>query len=214
MVELFRYIQQAFAVPADTGAIDVASDSDFQESLRGEEPVRPIASRFLDEHPFGEDTSTLRLRTRLLTFSTQLLELEDPGEAAVNRLVRTIFGADARTLIAGTDFIEDKKLLDDLLVAAKLVTGFDRVDAAKLVTLRRAVAYLEDLAAGKLSSFERPILIPREFIEALAPPPSEPPPPPPVAPGERLREALLLEQRFASSPHTRRSCRSSRGSWS
>ena len=74
MAELFRYIQQAFAVPDSTGSIDTHSNSDFQLSLRHavaghESPVntRAIAAKFLDQNfPQGGD-NPLQLSDQMLS---------------------------------------------------------------------------------------------------------------------------------------------------
>jgi hypothetical protein len=57
MAELFRYIEQAFVVPAVTPAIDAGRESDLQNSLRSAitknlppDQIRSIADNFILKH--------------------------------------------------------------------------------------------------------------------------------------------------------------------
>src|SRR5262249_26971959 len=81
-----------------------------------------------------------------------------------------------RNVVNSDVFIADKGLLDNSLVAVKLVTGFDKVNAADLVSMRQSAAFLDDFAAGKLANLKpedvkrllaRPIAIPQVFLDAL-----------------------------------------------
>ena len=215
MTELFRFIEQAFVVPAPTDAIDVGSQSDLQTKLRsaistGQSPnqIRTIASEFLDENFPTAGDNPIPIASELISFSTQLLALATPTQKSVNDLVGNVFDSDAGTLVTSSDFLASKMLLNDTLVCVKLLTGFDRVDATSLVTMRQAVQFLEDLAGERLSDFtpagiqntlQRPILIPKVFIDGLqamanVPPPLPPPPNPSGDPATQRRTALLAEQ--------------------
>src|SRR4029077_8188989 len=124
----------------------------------------------------------------LLSFAKQLRTLASPSESTVGDLIKSVFDTNAQTLVRSDAFLHDKNLLNDTLISVKLVTGFDRVDAADLATERQAIAFLEDFAAGNITTFtaaalqaefQRPIRIPKLFVDALQPPQSAPPPPPP-----------------------------------
>ena len=221
MTELFRFVEQAFVLPAPTDTIDVGSQSDLQTRLRAASSgngspnqIRSIASGFLDKNFPTADANPVPLASDMLSFSTQVLALATPTQKAVNQLVGTAFDKDARTLVASADFLAAKMLLNDTLVCVKLLTGFDRVDAASLVTMRRAVQFLDDLAGEKLTDFtpaaiqtalQRPIRIPKLFIDGLQAGANVPPPPPPPNPagdsaGNR-RTALLAEQTALQSAY-------------
>jgi hypothetical protein len=156
MTELFRFIEQAFALPARTNSIDVGSQSNYQTSLRnavsgndGPNRIRSLADGFLNKH-FPTVDGSFTLASQLLSFTTQLSALAPATQKAVNQLVGTVFNTDVRALVASAHFLADKELLNDTLVSVKLVTGFDRVNAADLVKMRQAVAFLEDLAKHRL----------------------------------------------------------------
>jgi hypothetical protein len=220
VTELFRFIEQAFALPTPTDAIDAGSESNFQTSLRNaisqQEPpdsIRNIANEFLDKHFPTAETRPFALGNELLSFSTQLIGLASPTERAVNQLVKNLFDSDAPSLVTSTPFAGDKELLSDALVAVKLVTGFDRVNAADLVAMRQAVAFLEDLAGGVLTDFTaggvqtvltRPIRIPKLFINALTAPGTTTPrslPDPAVVAAEHKHASLLADQQAFQSAY-------------
>lgn len=222
MTELFRYIEQAFVLPGATGAIDTQSDSSFQTSLRKAvsqhqtpDRIRSIAGEFLDESFPQGGANPLALSDQLLSFSKQLRALKSPSQMAVDDLVQSVFDTDAQTLVSSGNFLHDKDLLNDTLISVKLVTGFDRVNAADLATVRQAIAFLEDFAAGNVTAFtaaalraafQRPIRIPKLFVDALnAALKSTPPPPPPSDAGasaaEKQRAALLSDQQALQSAY-------------
>ncbi|MBV9269219.1 MAG: hypothetical protein JO061_23825, partial [Acidobacteriaceae bacterium] len=86
MTELFRYIQQAYALPETTGSIDTSStNSSFQNELRqaisqNESPdqIRSLAGKFLDSQFPAGSTNPIGSSDQLLSFSRQLLALPDP----------------------------------------------------------------------------------------------------------------------------------------
>jgi len=215
MTELFRYIEQAFALPAPNNVIDTGNNSDFQTSLRAAisrnqppDRIRAIANGFLNDNFTSADGSPFTLGDQLLSFSTQLLALASPTEKSVNQLVKTVFGSDASTLSASANFHADKELLNDTLVSVKLVTAFDRIGAANLVTMRQAIAFLEDFAVGSVTDFtptglktalQRAIKISKVFVDALKGPASAPPPlpPNPAADAAGLQRASLLADQHA-----------------
>jgi hypothetical protein len=83
--------------------------------------------------------------------------------------------------VDSADFAGDKELLQNTILAIKVTTGFDRVDAGLLVRLLQVVAMIEDLPAGTLTAIDaaavdhlltRPVLIPDAFLM----PPTKPAP--------------------------------------
>src|SRR4051812_33205518 len=98
MTELFRFIEQAFALPSPTHAIDVRSESGFQTSLRdavsrNEPPngIRSIANGFLNKHFPTADSRPFALAKELVSFSKELVAVASPTQDAVNHLVGTLF---------------------------------------------------------------------------------------------------------------------------
>lgn len=228
MTELFRYIEQAFALPSAPNAIDTKSDSPFQTGIRNAvsqhqppEQIRSLSTKFLDQNFPPGDENPIVLADRLLLFAKKLRALPSPSKAIVAKLVETVFNDDAETLVASDVFIEDNVLLNDALVSVKLVTGFDRVNAADLATMRRATEFLIDFAPGNNDrsstanplitnigdAFRRPLLIPKLFLDALKPAPRKPPPPPlpdpaAVAAGSRRAALLAGQAAFQSAYET------------
>jgi hypothetical protein len=221
VAELFRYIQQAFAVPDSTGIDTQNNNSDFQTSLRhaisgheSPDQIRALAGKFLDQNfPQGGD-NPLKLRDQLLSFAKQLRTLASPSESTVGDLIKSVFNTNAQTLVRSDAFLHDKNLLNDTLISVKLVTGFDRVDSADLATQRQAIAFLEDFTAGNITTFtaaalqavfQRPIRIPKLFVDALQPPSQStpPPPPPPDGSSDRERAALVAQQQALRTAYAR-----------
>src|SRR5437764_15391470 len=127
MTELFRFIEQAFALPAPTDAIDAGSESDFQTSLRNAvsqhappERIRSIANEFLDQRFPTANAAPFALTNELLSFSTQLLALASPTETAIHQIVGNVFDSDVQSLVTSNAFTGDKELLNDALVSVKL----------------------------------------------------------------------------------------------
>ncbi len=221
MTELFRYIEQAFALPDPTGSIDTQSDTDFQNNLRNAisknqspDQIRSLANKFLDDTFPQEGDNPIRVASSLLSFAEQLQALKSPTEEDVADLVESVFDSDAETLVNSDDFLHDKYLLNDALVSIKLVTGFDRLGVADLATMRQAIAFLEDFAADDMTkvttasltaSLQRPIRIPKIFVDALkaAPkPPSTTPPPPPPSTGSETGKLVTEQQALQSAYET------------
>jgi hypothetical protein len=189
MSELFRYIEQAFVLPAITPGIDVSGESDLQHSLhsaisRHLPPIeiRGIASDFLDKHFPSPATAPFRLGSQYLSFRSKWRAEFSTTSPNINNVISNVFDSKVGKLTASKAFLSDKALLNDTLVAVKLVTGFDRVNAVNLVSMRQVIAFLEDLTAGNLSEITvesikaallRPIIIPQEFVDALKAKPME-----------------------------------------
>jgi hypothetical protein len=221
MTELFRYIEQAFALPAATDAIGTQSDSPFQTSIQkavsqhqSPDQIRSLSGKFLDEIFPQEGENPVILADQLLSFTKQLRALTSPSKTTIEKLVEMVFDTDTETLVDSDDFLHDKDLLNDALISIKLVTGFDRVNAADLATERQATAFLEGLASGDASSFaaadirdafRRPLRISKIFVDALKPPAESPPPPAPPDSGktaaEKQRATLVADQQSLQSAY-------------
>lgn len=210
MVELFRYIEQAFVVPTEGDSIDIGSESEFQEGLRdliasGAEPgvIREGASALLDGL-LGDPERLTRLplyqelRSALRALKTpQASEIEDD-------LVVPIFNQTPDALVQSSEFAAEKGVLNDALVAIKVITGFDRANAAAMTAMRQTMAFLEDFVAGisPLTAEEirrrlnRPLQVPEEFIlkENTSSESPDVPDQPPEDPEKARLEALMKEQ--------------------
>lgn len=219
MSELFRYIEQAFALPDPTGSIDTQSDTDLQNSLRNAvsknqnpDQIRSLANKFLDDTFPQEGDNPITLASLLLSFAKQLQAMKSPTKGDVADLVYSVFEMDAETLVSSEDFLHDKDLLNDALVSVKLITAFDRPGVANFATMRQAIAFLEDLAAGSVADFstaslktdlQRPIRIPKTFVDALkaAPPKSPLPSSTPPSAARSETGGLVAEQRALQSAY-------------
>lgn len=204
--ELFRYIEQSFVLPAATDSIDVSNESNFQTNLRGAlekgappEQLRELANSFLSNTFPAPTSDPFKLGTKLSTFRTALLALATPDTQAVDKLLHQIFGQTPRQLTDSDDFLGDMERLDDAMVAIKLATGFGKVNAADLVALLEAAAFIEEFAVGRLGSLDaatvarllaRPVRIPTEFVAALTP----------SAPQRETRASMSMSPRGAPPP--------------
>lgn len=223
MVDLFRYIEHKFAVPAAADAIDAANDSAFQTSLGeaagpggaggdafaagepgAQQGVRSLSEAYLVDNFASPTADPTALGSRLESLTAALGSLARVTSAAVEAAVVDAFGRSSPQVVAGADFVADRELLENSVVAVKLSTGFDRADAARLVRQLRGVALVETLAAGGGGSLDRtaleallrrPVRVPPAFLAALA---AAVPPSVPAVPaddGQRLRsEGLRVER--------------------
>jgi hypothetical protein len=221
MIELFRYIEHAFVLPAATNSIDVVNESEFQSSLRAavgnnesSDQIRELARSFLSEAFPTPVANPFTFASQYVAFRAGLLALTSDDGNAISQLVNNVFGQPPQQVIDSDSFIADKELLDDSLVAVKLVTGFDKVNATDLVSMRQTAAFLEDFASGKITdvtakgiraTLRRPIRIPSEFVKSLTIKPDRPPPPPvPDPAGEAAahqRTALMAEQQHLKTTY-------------
>ena len=193
MVDLFRYIEFDFAVPVATDAIDVTNESDFQTALgnaaqggqeaegRGAaEFVRALAEEFLTTHFKSPTDDPTSFGQPLDALARALGELPTVTAAAVDRVVHDTFGKTAQQVVSDADFTADRELLQNSALAVKLITGFDRVDAPRLVRQLRAAAVLQFIAAGAGGELtrhavdrllDRPLRIPAALLAVIAPKP-------------------------------------------
>ncbi|HEU4945046.1 MAG TPA: hypothetical protein VFT10_07775, partial [Solirubrobacterales bacterium] len=212
MVDLFRYIEHDFALPARTDAIDVVNQSDFQVSLssaaQGDAPrqqVRELAEAFLASTFASPTDDPTALAAPLNTLPRRLRKLTSVDLPSVRQEVKKAFGQAPGQLASSADLRSDEELLQNAVLAVKLVTGFAMVDSARLVRQLRAVAFVRDLAAGDHPAtlnaaavnalLARPARIPAELLAAThAKPPPQPAPPRPDDEGEERIEGLRGER--------------------
>ncbi len=214
MAELFRYIEQSFVIPSPTRPIDVGRESDQQDRLRGAisegvppDRLRGLASDFILKHFSSPVADPFHLGKQYLSFGSQLLSLPSPSQRAIEELVSKVFDGDVHTLVGSPAFVEDKALLDDVLVSVKIATAFDQVNAHSLVEMRQAIAFLDDVAKrtvtdvtaeGISATLRRPIQIPSVFVKSLTvnPDPAQRRPEPDPADDTAARQltALLAQQ--------------------
>jgi hypothetical protein len=194
MIDLFRYIEHDFALPTKTDAIEVVNQSEFQGSLtsaaRGDAPrqrVREIAGAFLAATFASPTDDPTALGASLSVLPRRLRKLNTVDVSTVRQAVKKTFGRTAGQLATSADFRSDKELLENAVLAVKLVTGFAMVDTARLVRQLRAAALVSDIAAGDHPAslnaaavhalLARPARIPPELLAATrATPPPQPAP--------------------------------------
>jgi hypothetical protein len=181
MIDLFRYIEQSFVVPpVNLKAIDVSDSSDFQNKLRRdlqqEENVplqlRKDASNFIEKYS-NDSENSLNLGQQYLHFHDQLLGLTSVSADNIEGTIKKIFDSSTTDLVSSPAFKNDKQFLNDLIIAVKMVTGFDKVRANDLVAMRQSIAFIEattginyhtsvkDVKATLL----RPIVVPSAFLK-------------------------------------------------
>jgi hypothetical protein len=206
MVDLFRFIEHVFAVPAATDPIDIANQSDFQASLKqiigGEAPadgVRVAALNYLTERFPAPTDDPATLGKPLAALPSALRALKTVSSATVRNAVRATFGDTPAEVVASGAFTADLELLQNAAVAVKLVTGFDRLDAARLVDQLRAAALLQRVADPEAPAptrdsvaqmLRRPVRIPPVFLAIASAPP--PPPAPSLEPDPAQQQLFAL----------------------
>ncbi|WP_433521298.1 hypothetical protein ACQPZ2_28640 [Nocardia pseudovaccinii] len=223
MVELFRFIQQEFVVPDGGDAVDLTTKSAFQIKLRDliktgpYSAVRVEAEKYIDGVVAGS-TATLvdpglarlakytDLRVKLLALpaSAQGLTGTPPPTLStrVSKAIKDVFAQEPADLVASQKFKDELAVSSDVLVAVKITTRFDRVDAPAITAMRQVVAFIADFVAGRADPLsvdrirallERPVRIPEEFFPRKAPDPQLAAAPAPDSQVIR-RAALATEQ--------------------
>jgi hypothetical protein len=182
MIELFRYIEQAFVpAPDNDRAINVEDESDFQEELRriarqpdGAAGIKIEAAGFIETHFSNRGESPFNLKQQYLDFHSQVLKSGAADTSIMYGLAESIFDFGASELVRSDDFRRDKQLLNDSIIAVKLVTAFDRINASELVAMRQSVALIEKLAQDAMTATTatelqkallRPVRIPGVFLK-------------------------------------------------
>ncbi|WP_225732020.1 MULTISPECIES: hypothetical protein [unclassified Nocardia] len=222
MVELFRFIQQAFVVSGDTDSIDLTSQSAFQNALRDlihsgapYTAVRAKAEQYLGTVINGPSSASITpaaladpglarlakygaLRAKLLALPCP----PQPTAAQVDAAIKDVFGQNAADLVASQQFPAERDVSGDVLVAVKLTTRFDLVDAPSITAMRQVIAFIVDFAAGHVTPLtiehirallDRPVRIPKVFLPQ---PPAAASQAAPAAHDESAahRESMLAEQ--------------------
>lgn len=176
--ELFRFIQQDFVRPVAADAIDVTTQSVFQNALRekidngAEYPeLREHAATLLVSGPVV--LAGLSSSVPYVDAHAALSALRAPTTQGVRSTVEQVFGYTVEDLVSSAAFRADTDLASDLLVALKMTTKFDKVDVELISTVRRVIAFIVDFAAGTVKPFtaaefsrrlSRPIKIPALFL--------------------------------------------------
>jgi hypothetical protein len=224
MVDLFRYIEQAFVVPTASTAIDVSQASDFQQALQKDITdktdsalIKKQATDFIAAHFTLTDTSAIGWGNKYLALRQKVLGTDKPSIDSLNQAVQDIFGMDLQAVISSDQWRADKSLINDTAIATKLVTGFNLLDMASLMSMRQVIAFLEDLSAGTLSvitassiltSLSRPLRIPTPFLtlaniaQTTTPvvPPQPPAPPDPAASQAQAALKTAYDQMMSIEP--------------
>ncbi len=178
--ELFRFIQQEYVTPVNSDAIDVTTQSVFQDTLRQKikdgvsyPELREYAAKFLEP---ADGSSVLAGLTSSVPYQDariKLAALRGPTAARVRMVVKEVFGYDVDDLVASPGFLADTELSSDLLVALKMTTKFDAVDVELISTVRRVIAFIVDFASGQMKPLtaaeisrrlSRPVKIPAIFL--------------------------------------------------
>lgn len=164
MVDLFRFIEHEFALPVTVDVIDLANDSDFQRTLddaadgddveQAAAQLRELASGFLEQNVPSLETDPAA--EALATWPATLQSLEDISSATVKSASQAHFGRALGELTASDEFGSLNTLLQNVAVAVKLVTGFDKVDSAKVATQVRAAAFLQHVDNADPPELDRP----------------------------------------------------------
>jgi hypothetical protein len=205
MVELFRYIEQEFIAPSrERDPIDLAADSEFQNQLKArivagadQRELRGLGDEFLATVAGGDPLPRL---PRYHELRQSLLRLRSASHDTVAQRIQEALGQAPAALVNSADFKKEKRLLNDAIFAIKLVTGFDRVNAAAMAAMRQTIAFIEDVAAGAdpdlspagLSRrLNRPLRIPDTYLSR---PPAETPTPPDRLPPRPDPAAAAIEQ--------------------
>ncbi|MFF8836954.1 hypothetical protein [Streptomyces sp. NPDC015130] len=224
MVDLFRYIEHDFAVPARTDAIDATNQSTFQQDLEEaaggggggadagpdsavDDPppspaaqVRALAEKFLSERFSSPTADPTKLGQKLGGLEAALEQLPTVNTQKVQQLVQDVFGAPVAQVVAGAAFKSDLELLQNAVVAVKLATGYAAVDTATVVRQLRAASFLRHLATPASASAS-----PSGSVSAAAPPggsaaPAAPNPPPDKLNREEVRRLLARPLRIPPGP--------------
>lgn len=182
MIDLFRYIEQSFVIPsAKIEAISVESNTDFQTKTKEKltsgsattPEIRKLANDFIDTN-YSATGQVFKNGNSLLAFHKQLLNLSTAGKDQISKLAEKIFGSPVNNIVGTDDIQKDTNLLNDLLIAVKMSTGFGKVPAADMVKMRQAIAFLTSMnktefainsSADIRTKLLRPILIPSVFLK-------------------------------------------------
>ncbi|MEV5839336.1 hypothetical protein [Nocardia sp. NPDC052112] len=163
MVELFRFIQQAFVSSENRNSIDLTTQSAFQNRLLDLVEHGPYSEARLEAEQFidgltGGGSNELadnrlarlgkyqELRAKLLALPASAPTTPDK----VNKAVKDVFGQTAAELVAAQAFKDELVVSSDALVAVKITTRFDRLEAPAITVLRQVAAFVVDFAAGRV----------------------------------------------------------------
>lgn len=178
MTDLFRYIEQSNITPkSKLDAIDVSDFTEFQNKIKNDlelrksnPEIRKEVEDFIENNQVN-DADSVRIGQQYLDLHEQLLGLTSPTADDVEHIVEKIFNSSSDKLVASDAFQKNKHLLNDLIIAVKMVTGFDKVRAGDLVTMRQSMAFIETFKKSGSSYLKdlktillKPILVPSLFL--------------------------------------------------
>jgi len=209
MVDLFRYIEQSFVVPpAKDNAIDVTDNTEFQDQFttalrqnKSNAEIATLAADFIAANTPGA-AAEIDTMQPYLVMHEQILSLANPSMADAERIVENVFDASPADLASSAAFTTQKRLLNDLLLAVKITTGFNKVATSNLVKTRQAIALVETLQQNDQrrqttikTLLQRPVLVPAAFLKKQAVAAGQPfvPPPPPA---DDLQKKAALQKQF------------------
>jgi hypothetical protein len=211
MVDLLRYIELAFPVPAPTpstsaGGFDTVYQQDLKQAAQGDdapERMRVLSDAFLSRAFSSAISDPLHWSEKYTAVRDRLSRDEDASCETVAAIVRDVFDMSIDALVRSDSFVADRDLLKDTVVAVKLVTGFDRVNAAAVVSMLQVVSLIEECAYDEdgrkkeraAELLNRPVTIPDEFLAVFKRKSSAQPPPPEAPNGEAEQVAQLRAER-------------------
>ncbi|MEO6549804.1 MAG: hypothetical protein ABIN94_17515 [Ferruginibacter sp.] len=209
MVDLFRYIELSFVAPSTSAnAIDVSDETDFQDTLRSDlqqkrssEEMDKLAENYIARNPVEDETS-VKIRQQYLDLHRRLLALTSDDTYVIEKIIEDIFDTSSYNLLNSEAFRKNKRLLNDLIIAVKMVTGFDKVRVHDLVAMRQAIAFIESTPERNDESHSsndiknillRPIVVPAAFLKTRQP---VPPIPAPISETEEEKKRKALEKEY------------------
>lgn len=213
MIDLFRYIEQSFVVPpANLNAIDVSDSSDFQKKLLSDLQLNPPnspelrkeAENFIEKNPVVNNGS-IRLQQQYLDFHDKILSMTSVSKNDIKDSIEKIFDSSVKDLVSSDAFKKDRQFLNDLIIAVKMVTGFDKVRANDLVAMRQSVAFIETITGRNYqtpssedvkATLLRPIVVPSAFLKMQ--PPQPPPEPLPSGDSDEVKKRKALQKEYDS----------------
>lgn len=193
MVDLFRYIEHDFAVPQSTDSVGTDNQSQFQQDLddvldpggggdphlvRDQTPaeqIRALSREFLADNFSSATDDPTSLGAPLSVLAERIAALPKVTPAAVRDLVKALFGKLPGELVGTAEFKQNRELLENASLAAKLDTAFTRIDIARVVRQLRAAVFIADFAGAEPATLnagvirqllDRPVRISERLLAA------------------------------------------------
>lgn len=159
MFDLFRFVMLRPPEKEEAAnPISINAESDLLARLRAEHnsgaplvEMRRIAEEFMDTDDFVRDASSLHWSQALDSFHNQLQERLSNSAALtldeLTDLVESSFDSSAEELVNDSDLKQDRRRLNDSLVAAKVATWKPELNPVQLSRYIRLIALIELIAA-------------------------------------------------------------------